>query len=339
MKLFIYEYFASGAKENQELKQAGWAMLSAVCKDISLMPEFRMTTVLDSSLVDHVFPLFINKKLEIYWRRNQEDWMNLFKLALDQCDAVLIIAPETGGILAELTAIAEHYKKFVLGSSSKSLKLTCNKAEFYSLMNKQGLPVPRTEILRKPFVSDIKMNIFKKFSFPYVIKPAYGTGGQGVRLIKNKTELEDIILKLLIGEEETLLVQEYIPGQAVSVSLFVVDGKVLPLSCNQQMIENENELVIQGITTPYVHPLDQDIIKIASEACQQIPGLKGFAGVDMVVNSQGPVLMEINSRITLAYVALREVISTNIARDLLLLCREDCLPEKPELRGMYTYLL
>ncbi|NLI93801.1 MAG: ATP-grasp domain-containing protein [Peptococcaceae bacterium] len=339
MKLFIFEYFASGMKESHELKKAGYAMLDAVLRDFTRIPEINIMTIFDYSLKERVFQDPLAPGLEIFWRKGREDGQKLFEEILIRCEAVLIIAPETAGILAELTALAENRGKIVLGSCSKALNVTCHKAKLLSLMGKKGLPVPRSDILQKPLASVAKAQILEMFSYPLVIKPVCGTGGEGVRLIQTGEQLDKVVEQLATMGEETFLVQEYIPGQAVSVSLFVLEGKVLPLSLNRQILKDEDELGFRGITVPYEHSLDQDIIKIASAACEQVEGLKGFIGVDLVAGPEGPVLIEINSRITLAYVALREVVSRNLAGDLLNLCVENRVPPKPEIQGRYTYRL
>lgn len=340
MKLFIYEYFASGAMEDHdELKEAGYAMLDAVLKDFTRILGLKIITLLDVSLKDKILTTDYVQELEIDWKRNQVNLFKLFEKQLAKCDGVLIIAPETAGILAKLTAMAESWGKIVLGSCSQALEVACNKAETYNLMKSKGLPVPQSEVLKRPFGVDTKTEILDNFSFPLVIKPAYGTGGEGVRLIRNEEQLDKELGKLAIMEKEPFLVQEYILGQAVSVSLFVLDGKVLPLSLNKQIINHEDELIFHGITVPYIHHQVRDIIKLATGACEQVKGLKGFVGVDLVVCPQGPVLIEINPRITLAYVALREVVLRNLAHDLLILCQEQSLLEKPEIRGTYTYHL
>lgn len=339
MKLFIYEYFASGAEDHPELKQAGFAMLNAVLTDFSLLPDLQITTLLDYSLEDAVSRALYKKHLEIEWKKAKNDEFEQYHQILKRCDAILIIAPETAGILAKLTAMAELLDKVVLGSCSNTLELLCNKASVQSMLKKKGLPVPKSEVIKKPLTINSKADILKKFSLPLVIKPVYGTGGEGVRLVENEEQLDNVLHQLSHLKEDLFLVQEYVSGQPVSVSLFVQDGKVQPLSLNKQIINQENELVFLGVTVPYEHPRAQDIIKTASSACEQVEGLKGFVGVDLVVNSRGPVLIEINSRITLAYVALREVVSRNLAKDLLLLCQEQRFPDQPRYSGTFTYWL
>ncbi len=339
MKLLIYEYFASGAEDQEGLKRAGFVMLDAVIKDFAQITGLHIITLLDSSFHGAVSWTCSGQEVETRWRKREEDWLIQFEDIVLECDIVLIIAPEMGDILAKLTRIAERYGKTILGSSSQTLQLVSNKAKTLSLMKRKGLPVPQSEILKTPLPGNIKARIVDGFSFPLVIKPVYGAGGEGVWRIETEIQLEKVLQSLPVMKENYFLVQEYILGQAMSVSCFVLDGQVLPLSLNKQIISLQDELVFQGIIVPFEHPQAQDILNTAVSACESIQGLRGFVGIDIVVNSQGPVLMEINARITLSYVALRKVVSRNLAQDLLHLCLEHTLPDKLAMNGTYTLRL
>lgn len=339
MKLLIYEYFAFGVEDQEGLKRAGFVMLDAVIKDFAQIPDLHIITLLDSSFHGSVSWTCSGQEVETRYKKREKDWLLQFQDTVIECDMVLIIAPEMGDILAKLTRIAEHYGKTILGSSSQTLQLVSNKAKTLSLMKRKGLSVPQSEILKTSFPGKIKARIVEGFSFPLVIKPIYGTGGEGVWLIETELQLVNVLQSLPIMKKNLFLVQEYILGQAMSVSCFVLDGQVLPLSLNRQIISLQDELVFQGIIVPFEHPQAKDILNTAVSACESVQGLRGFVGVDIVVNSQGPVLMEINARITLSYVALRKVVSCNLAQDLLHLCLERTLPDKPAMNGAYTLRL
>lgn len=340
MKLFIYEYFASGAMDNHgELEQAGFAMLDAVLKDFVKIPGLRIMTLLDVSLREAFTRASYSRSVDVCWRNESKDGTRQYEEMLRISQAVLIIAPEIAGILAELTAIAEMRGKIVLGSNSQALKIVCHKGDTLELLKKEGLPIPKSQIYSKPFPQNVPAEILNCFSFPFVIKPVYGTGGEGVWLIETGDQLDKAIEELAHREDDSFLFQEYIFGQAVSVSCFVLDGKAFPLSLNRQNIRIQDELVFQGITVPFVHAGSEEITKTAVEACERVPGLKGFVGVDLVAGTRGPVLLEINARPTMAYVALREVTLRNLAGDLLAIGLENSLPEKPGIRGTYTYTL
>jgi predicted ATP-grasp superfamily ATP-dependent carboligase len=48
-----------------------------------------------------------------------------------------------------------------------------------------------------------------------------------------------------------------------------------------------------------------------------IPGLSGFVGVDMIVDRQGPVILEVNPRLTSCYPGLSRSLGANVAEMLL----------------------
>lgn len=346
MKLFIYEYFSSGAIQDQDnLKRAGFAMLNAVLQDFTEIPELQIVTMLDYSLKEKIALASYRPKVHVSWHESSnhqgsdKEAIDQFQENIMHCDAVLIIAPETNGLLAKFTAVAEGCGKMVLGSSSSTLACVCNKANTHFLLASKGFPVPKSEVFSGPWRLDPKTKILERFSLPVIIKPLYGTGGEGVRLIKTQEQLDKILQQLAVLKEDTFLVQEFVPGQAVSVSCFVLNGRGFPLSLNRQIIKTGDELLIQGITVPYVDQREQDILNIVLAACEQINGLKGFVGIDLVIHASGPVLIEINARITMAYVALRETVHRNLAKDLWSLCRKHDFPSKLEFSRTYTYML
>lgn len=346
MKLFVFEYFSSGAaEERDELKQDGLEMLEAVLEDFGAVSGLELMTVLDASLQGAAFigsyrGSAAGKQaapVQVHWRKEGEPGITLFQKMVDTCDSVFIIAPERGGILTKLTAMAEACGKTIWGSSSQALQTTCNKAALLDFLQGKGWPVPRSMFFKKPSAAAYKELTQADFSLPLIVKPVCGAGGEGVRRIGGQDRLRAVLEQMANEEEDGVLVQEFIPGQAVSVSLFILHGKAQVLSLNRQFLSGEEELLFQGVMVPYQHPQAQDITKMAAAACEHLPGLKGFVGVDLVLGPQGPVIIEINARITSAYVALREIAGRNPARDMALLFAQNILPEKLPLQGTYTY--
>jgi len=53
-----------------------------------------------------------------------------------------------------------------------------------------------------------------------------------------------------------------------------------------------------------------------------IPGLRGFVGVDYIETVAGPVVLEINPRLTTSYVAMSDSLGINTAQLILDACLE-----------------
>jgi len=53
--------------------------------------------------------------------------------------------------------------------------------------------------------------------------------------------------------------------------------------------------------------------QIASAVAAAIPGLWGYVGVDLIEGPDGPVVLEINPRLTTSYAGLRDAVGVNPA--------------------------
>jgi predicted ATP-grasp superfamily ATP-dependent carboligase len=75
---------------------------------------------------------------------------------------------------------------------------------------------------------------------------------------------------------------------------------------------------------------------LASEIAAAIPLLWGYVGVDLVLTESGPVVLEINPRLTTSYCGLRHALSHNPATWVLDLLKNGRLPETPAPRSGVT---
>jgi predicted ATP-grasp superfamily ATP-dependent carboligase len=64
---------------------------------------------------------------------------------------------------------------------------------------------------------------------------------------------------------------------------------------------------------------------LALDVARAIPGLRGFVGIDVVWHAErGAVVIEVNPRVTCAYVGLSAALARNLAEEIVLL---QCLPQ------------
>lgn len=373
MRLLVYEFYSAGGtmawNRGGSLLSKGFAMLNAVLNDFSRLPDLEIFTVLDSRLQ----PVFkrasyasrvqlvvtaanSNERVEPEpgFTLDRKQGAGAFAAALGQCEGALIIAPEIGGLLAQLTARVEGEGKLVLGSAATAVAAAADKAQSLKLFQEAGLLTPKSEVFSR--VADGGVNPFpvNRFPGPVVVKPVDGAGSRGITLVRDRRHWE-IALKRVAATSDnpSFLVQEYVAGEPVSVSCLVVPpqnnewpgsgrqpgkGAVLPLTLNRQLIAGDN-LNFLGVTVPYRHQQVRIALDTARKACEAIPGLAGFVGVDLVLSSRGPVVMEVNPRVTVAYIALREVVNVNLARYIMATCLDSRLPPLPQITGQFTYLV
>ena len=67
--------------------------------------------------------------------------------------------------------------------------------------------------------------------------------------------------------------------------------------------------------------------RIATGVAKALPGLFGYAGIDVIVTEHGPVVLEVNPRLTTSYVGLGEALGCNVAALVLDLAAGKPLPK------------
>jgi predicted ATP-grasp superfamily ATP-dependent carboligase len=125
--------------------------------------------------------------------------------------------------------------------------------------------------------------------------------------------------------------QKYVRGKAASVSLLADGHRAVPLTVNAQRVVTGAAFAYRGGSTPLDHPLASAAADAALKTCAAIPGLRGYVGIDVVLTDAGPVVIEVNPRITMAYLGVRAVLDENLAALAMAACRGR-LPAPPVVR-------
>jgi predicted ATP-grasp superfamily ATP-dependent carboligase len=122
------------------------------------------------------------------------------------------------------------------------------------------------------------------------------------------------------GEQARLEIWE--DGDAQSLSLLCSGSGVEVLSRNRQRIDiaDDGHVHYRGVDIDIGSSRgDPALARLARDVVRAIPGLAGYVGVDLVVRPDGvPVVIEVNPRVTCAYVGLSAALRRNLARDVLM---------------------
>jgi hypothetical protein len=109
------------------------------------------------------------------------------------------------------------------------------------------------------------------------------------------------------------------------------------LSLNRQSVRAGRCFSYHGGCTPIDHPLASRAIDVSLRTCQALPGLRGYIGVDLVLTNSEAFVIEVNPRLTTAYLGVRSALKEssgdgpNIAGMAIAACAGH-LPEAPPLR-------
>jgi predicted ATP-grasp superfamily ATP-dependent carboligase len=251
-------------------------------------------------------------------------------------DAVWLVAPETGRCLERLASRAERNGSVLLGSSAAVIRRAADKAALQQRLVRHGVPCPETRLLRRGPAWNVQLRrAARELGFPVVIKPRLGAGCSGVCLVRHAREIDHAVaVARRANPKAALLMQRYVPGVAASVSLLADGRRAVALTVNAQSVRASLPFSYQGGRTPLQHPLSARAIETALRTCRALPGLRGFVGIDLVLTRSEAVVIEVNPRITTAYLGVRSALeghTENVAAMTLAACA-GTLPAPPPVR-------
>jgi hypothetical protein len=259
---------------------------------------------------------------------------SVFKSLLAHGDAALVIAPETDGVLARLSASVEAAHIPLLSCSSAAVAIASDKAVCYDLFRQANLPTPVTR--RSSFSAAAQAA--DRVGYPVVLKPVDGVGCAGVCLVRDPAELADALTLLhQATSRDEIILQSFVAGVHASVSLLAAGEQSMPLSLNGQTIEVGCPFVYRGGVVPLSHPLAARALTVAQSAVRLIPGLRGYVGVDLILTQDEALLIEVNPRLTTSYIGLRRVIDVNLAQANWDACLRGALPSQVRLNGQVSF--
>lgn len=325
MKILFFEYATSDGIKDPSISSEGLAMLKALIDDFKdIEAHYIISNQLNSFNIHNrgskLKPIIIEDSI---W-----DWLNDNICKFDAC---LLIAPEEDNILYKLTDLIEKKGVKIIGSNSKAVKICSDKYKTYELL-RDKVPIIKTDKIYFNQLNHSK-ELEKLFSSSpkKIIKPADGVSCSGVYIVNSYKKLKRCA-PLIDTALPYFILQDYIEGVSCSVSL-LSDGKnAVSLSLNAQNISINNEFGYNGGYIPLNHKLSQKARYIAEKTVKFIPGIKGYVGVDLILNDKVHVV-EINSRITTPYIALAKIINFNLGKSIINAVNGE-LPQKIILNGM-----
>lgn len=294
MKIVVYEHFTSGAMSGQdlpvELAAEGDAMLQAMVADMLYHTAFQPVIMRDHRLplVADIINISVN---------DSGQYQQIWQHCLDNEALFLLIAPETGGVLQQLAEQVLAAGKTLLGCTPDAIDLCSDKLRCNHFLQQYDLPVI-------PSQSALQWLAQPAFSTPLICKPRDGAGCVATyRFTENS--MANAHLKNVSTQPAQQIVQPFVSGEAMSLSVFVDGAKRQILSLNQQMLDVQNsQLNYQGsiVAVPYPANFSQiEAQQLLDKLCEALPGLWGFAGIDLIVSPTTVVIVDINPRLTTSF--------------------------------------
>jgi predicted ATP-grasp superfamily ATP-dependent carboligase len=286
-------------------------MLTAVAADFARIPGVSVATCCDSRI-----ELDQSLRIECRTAASPAEERRLFRELAGACDAAFVIAPEFDSLLADRRRMLDEVGTRCLGGDAGAIDLCADKLRLAELLERHHLPTIPTRAwdpAHEPIAD----------AYPLVLKPRDGAGSQDSFVIRSGEEW-NVAVSLLRSNtaSRAMIVQPYIAGDAVSVAVLMSPEtsrlEVLPLAT--QRLSDDGRLRYLGGSVPAHCPAEQQIRELIRAACNSIPGLGGYVGVDLIIphaSARPPVIVEVNPRLTTSYLGYRRLTDENLAERLL----------------------
>lgn len=320
--ILVFEYFTASGEKDKSIISEAEALIFALLNDLA---DFKLELVInksyENSLQDYenVNQIFIDVDIV--------DWL---EVNAGNFNKAIFISAENNNNLYKITKILEENNVKTYTSSADACLRASDKFETYeSLFN--IVPQPRSFRFKIDSQGNWKRDInnlhdklqaenpLKKLKL--VIKPLIGVDCEDIVIVEGIDDLYYLEDVFPLGSG--IIVQEYIEGKDISVSLISDGSKAIPISLNEQFIELKNDKgTYLGGKLPIENKYKDEAFEIAKKSVESIAGLKGFVGVDLLINADeddinSVYLLEINSRFTTPYVGLAEIANFNIGKSII----------------------
>ncbi len=133
-----------------------------------------------------------------------------------------VIVQLGGQTALKLAEKLDRYNIRVIGTSFSSLDLAEDRGSFSTLLKDNNIPYPEFDTAES---ADEALKVADKLNFPILVRPSYVLGGQGMKIVINKQDLEAHVVDLLQKiPNNKLLLDHYLDGAIEAEADAICDG-------------------------------------------------------------------------------------------------------------------
>ncbi len=148
-------------------------------------------------------------------------WEHIYDIIRHEKPEGVIV--QLGGQTAlKLAEKLDRYGIKIIGTSYQSLDLAEDRGSFSNLLKENNIPYPRFGTAE---TTEEALKLSDELDFPLLIRPSYVLGGQGMKIVINKRELEEHVVDLLRKiPNNKLLLDHYLDGAIEAEADAISDG-------------------------------------------------------------------------------------------------------------------
>jgi predicted ATP-grasp superfamily ATP-dependent carboligase len=302
MKHFLFEFITGGGLIGQTLPDSlvreARTMVQTLIKELIACGHYKITITRDSrsELFDY----------DVTQHTINTPFKKILPKLVRKSDVCWLIAPETENCLYNLTDLFMKNASIFIGSDLNAVHTTASKLITSNILENANICTPETKLL-KDVIPDSKSG--------WIIKPDDGVGAQNCIYVSDRLALrEDMTIK----ENNNYIIQPFIEGEHMSMSLFVYNKNIQLLSCNKQEITLKNNLIsLTGIGVNEFLLYKDQMKELAESIVSTIPGFSGYIGIDLIRSNNKFFVIDINPRFTTSYAGISASLGINITEKIL----------------------
>ncbi|MEL0301000.1 MAG: carbamoyl-phosphate synthase large subunit [Flavobacteriaceae bacterium] len=149
-------------------------------------------------------------------------WEHIYDIIRHEKPEGVIV--QLGGQTAlKLAEKLDRYGIKIIGTSFQSLDLAEDRGSFSTLLKENNIPYPAFGVAEN---ADQALALADQLDFPILVRPSYVLGGQGMKIVINKEELEQHVVDLLRKiPNNKLLLDHYLDGAIEAEADAICDGE------------------------------------------------------------------------------------------------------------------
>ncbi|OYO08913.1 acetyl-/propionyl-CoA carboxylase subunit alpha [Enemella evansiae] len=228
-----------------------------------------------------------------------------------------------------------------IGPPPKAIDSLGDKVKARHIADKVGAPlVPGT---KEPVADADEVVAFaEENGLPIAIKAAYGGGGRGLKVVRDKAEIRDAFDSAVreavtaFGRGECF-VERFLdhPRHVETQCLADQHGNVVVVSTRDCSLQRRNQKLVEEAPAPFLSDAQLDRLYSASKAILTEAGYVGAGTCEFLVGVDGTIsFLEVNTRLQVEHPVSEEVAGVDLVREMFRIADgEELGYDDPELRG------
>lgn len=161
-------------------------------------------------------------------------WEHIYDIIRHEKPEGVIV--QLGGQTAlKLAEKLDRYGIKIIGTSFQSLDLAEDRGSFSKLLQENNIPYPEFGVAE---TADEALALADELNFPILVRPSYVLGGQGMKIVINKKDLEEHVVDLLRKiPNNKLLLDHYLDGAIEAEADAICDGETVQIIGIMEHIE------------------------------------------------------------------------------------------------------